>query len=90
MHLVDVATGMQLKSTGQGRTCVPFLIKGKTKMTVYGLFCLWPKLRSKRWPKRAKRLRISARRCGGAARRDFTAPQDRSTASRMVRRRDAP
>ena len=35
MHLVDVATGMQLKSTGQGRTCVPFLIKGKTKMTVY-------------------------------------------------------
>ena len=35
MHLVDVATGMQLKSTGQGATCVPFLIKGKTKMTVY-------------------------------------------------------
>ena len=35
MHLVDVATSMQLKSTGQGATCVPFLIKGKTKMTVY-------------------------------------------------------
>ena len=35
MHLVDVATGMQLKSTGQGATCVPFLIKGKTKMTIY-------------------------------------------------------
>ena len=34
-HLVDVATGMQLQSTGQGATCVPFLIKGKTKMTLY-------------------------------------------------------
>ena len=34
MHLVDVATGMQLKSTGQGEKCVPFLIK-KTKMTLY-------------------------------------------------------
>ena len=25
MHLVDVATSMQLKSTGQGATCVPFV-----------------------------------------------------------------
>ena len=35
MHLVDVATSMQLKSTGQGATCVPFVYQQKQKMTVY-------------------------------------------------------
>ena len=35
MHLVDVATGMQLKSTGQGEKCVPFVYQKKQKMTVY-------------------------------------------------------
>ena len=35
MHLVDVATSMQLKSTGQGEKCVPFVYQKKQKMTVY-------------------------------------------------------
>ena len=36
MHLVDVATGMQLKSMGQGATCVPFVYQKNTqKMTLY-------------------------------------------------------
>ena len=36
MHLVDVATGMQLKSTGQGAACVPFVYQKNTqKMTLY-------------------------------------------------------
>ena len=36
MHLVDVATGMQLKSMGQGEKCVPFVYqKYKQKMTLY-------------------------------------------------------
>ena len=35
MHLVDVATSMQLKSTGQGATCVPFVYQNKQKMTIY-------------------------------------------------------
>ena len=35
MHLVDVATRMQLKSTGQVATCVPFVYQQKQKMTLY-------------------------------------------------------
>ena len=35
MHLVDVATHMQLASTGQVAACVPFLYQKKTKMTLY-------------------------------------------------------
>ena len=35
MHLVDVATSMQLKSTGQVAACVPFLYQKKSKMTLY-------------------------------------------------------
>ena len=39
MHLVDVATRMQLASTGQvaasWAACVPFLYRNKQKMTIY-------------------------------------------------------
>ena len=35
MHLVDVATHMQLAATGQVAACVPFLYQKKTKMTLY-------------------------------------------------------
>ena len=35
MHLVDVATRMQLASTGQVAACVPFQYKKKQKMTLY-------------------------------------------------------
>ena len=35
MHLVDVATRMQLASTGQVTACVPFLYQKKQKMTLY-------------------------------------------------------
>ena len=35
MHLVDVATSMQLKSTGQVAACVPFVYQKKQKMTLY-------------------------------------------------------
>ena len=35
MHLVDVATRMQLAATGQVAACVPFLYKKKQKMTLY-------------------------------------------------------
>ena len=35
MHLVDVTTSMQLKSTGQGENCVPFVYQKKQRMTLY-------------------------------------------------------
>ena len=35
MHLVDVATRMQLAATGQVAACVPFEYKKKQKMTLY-------------------------------------------------------
>ena len=35
MHLVDVATRMQLAATGQVAACVPFLYQKKQKMTIY-------------------------------------------------------
>ena len=35
MHLVEAATRMQLASMGEKAHSVPFLIKGKTKMTIY-------------------------------------------------------
>ena len=35
MHLVDVATRMQLAATGQVAACVPFLYQKKLTMTIY-------------------------------------------------------